>query len=101
MRSPHSPQFLARGTYRIRRLMDAARFLPVLGLVLLLLPLMRHDYGTEAPPTAVESVYLFVVWIALIGAAFFMSLGLRQTLDRPKMGLRSKETVPPDPEQEG
>ena len=101
MKPPHSPQFLARDSYRIRRLMDAARFLPVFGLFLLLLPLMRHDYSTDAPPTAVESVYLFLVWIMLILAAFVMSLGLRRTLDPPKTGLPHKEVPRPDPEKEG
>jgi len=101
MRPPHSPQFLARDTYRIRRLMDAARFLPVLGLVLLLLPLMRHDPSTDAPPTAAESVYLFLVWIALIVAAFMMSLGLRRTLDPPGTGIARRDAPPPDKGKEG
>ncbi|WP_296479448.1 hypothetical protein [Roseinatronobacter sp.] len=99
MKPPHSAQFLARDSYRIRRLMDAARFLPILGLVLLLLPLMRHDHSNQAPPTAAESVYLFLVWIALILAAFFMSLGLRRTLDPPKKGLLQKEVARPDPDK--
>lgn len=101
MRPPHSPQFLARGTYRIRRLMDAARFLPVLGLVLLLLPLMRYDHGTDAPATAAESVYLFLVWIALVVAAFAMSLGLRRTLDPPRTGIPRRDAPPPDKGEEG
>lgn len=101
MRPPHSPHFLARGTYRIRRLMDAARFLPILGLVLLLLPLMRHDHGTDAPPTAVEGVYLFLVWIGLIVAAFVMSLGLRRTLDPPETRLMRRDAPRPAPDEEG
>ena len=72
--------------------MDAARFLPVLGLVLLLLPLMRAAPDTEAPPTAAETVYLFVVWAGLVGAAFLMSLGLRRTLDVPET-----QATQPDP----
>ncbi len=78
------PEFLARDSYRLRRLMDAARILPIFALVLLLLPLMRHDPGAEAPATAGEGVYLFLVWIGLILVAFFMSRGLRRTLDPPK-----------------
>jgi hypothetical protein len=101
MRPPHSPQFLARDSYRIRRLMDAARFLPAFGLFLLLLPLMRHDYSTDAPPTAVEGVYLFIVWIALILAAFLMSLGLRRTLDPPQTGTPPPQALRPDPDKEG
>ena len=83
MKPPRGPEFLARGSYRIRRLMDAARFLPALGLVLLLLPLLRGEPEAEAPSTASETVYLFAVWIGLIIAAFLMSLGLRRTLDPP------------------
>ncbi len=84
MKPPRSPQFLARETYRMRRLMDAARFLPVLGVVLVLLPLMRHSPQTEAPPTASEGVYLFLVWFGLIAGSFLLSRGLRRTLDIPK-----------------
>jgi len=101
MKPPRSPQFLARESYRIRRLMDAARFLPVFGLVLLLLPLMRGTSGADVPPTATETVYLFAVWIGLILAAFLMSLGLRRTLDPPKAAKPAKPPAsladqPPD-----
>ncbi len=91
MSKPTPPEFLARGSYRMRRLMDAARFLPVFGLVLILLPLMRHSPDTEAPPTANEGVYLFLVWIALILSAFLMSLGLRRALDKPIGGSSPPE----------
>ena len=94
MKPKRSPQFLARETYRIRRLMDAARFLPVLGLVLVLLPLMRHSADAEAPPTAAEGVYLFLVWFGLIAAAFLLSLGLRRSLDVVPKG-RDAPAVPP------
>lgn len=78
---PRSPEFLERHTYRLRRLMDAARLLPVFGMILLLLPLMRHG-GDGAPPrVAQEAVYLFMVWIVLVLVAFVMSLGLRRALD--------------------
>lgn len=81
MKPPKTTPFLARDSYRMRRLMDAARFLPVLGLILLLLPLMRLDQQADTPPTAAESVYLFLVWFALVAVAFLMSLGLRKTLE--------------------
>lgn len=91
MRKPTPPEFLARESYRMRRLMDAARFLPVFGLVLVLLPLMRHSPDVDAPPTASEGVYLFLVWIGLVIVAFLMSLGLRRVLDVPK-----EHTAPPE-----
>lgn len=93
MKSPRTPQFLGRESYRLRRLMDAARMLPVMGLVLLLLPLMRHSPELDAPPTATEGVYLFVVWAVLIFAAFLLSVRLRRALDISDAG---KETAPPE-----
>lgn len=102
MKPPRGPQFLARESYRIRRLMDAARFLPALGLVLMLLPLMRGNGDADTPPTAGETVYLFLVWLGLIAAAFFMSLGLRRTLDPPKAEPPATPDAAPDvPGQEG
>ena len=38
MRRPRAPLFLKRGSYRKRRLRDAARMLPILGALLLLVP---------------------------------------------------------------
>ncbi len=84
MKPPRKVQFVARESYRMRRLMDAARFLPIFGFVLVLLPLMRTSTDTEVPPTAVESTYLFIVWFCLVLVAFVMSLGLRRALDPPK-----------------
>lgn len=84
MKPPRTQQFLGRDSYRMRRVMDAARILPLFGLILLLLPLMRHSPEFEAPPTATESVYLFAVWAALILAAFLFSLWLRRALDQPQ-----------------
>ena len=91
MKPPKTPEFLARKTYRLRRLMDAARLLPIFGLILLLLPLMRHSPELDAPPTATEGVYLFAVWAVLILTAFVMSLWLRRTLEQ------SAEPPRPDP----
>lgn len=77
---PKPPQFLERSSYRLRRLMDAARVLPVFGLILLLLPLMRDQSATGEGSVATEAVYLFGVWLGLVLIAFGMSLGLRRTL---------------------
>lgn len=96
--SSRTTQFLARDTYRMRRLMDAARMLPVVGLILLLLPLMRLDSGAESPPTAAEAVYLFLVWISLIVIAFVMSLWLRRTLGPPRPPVAPLAPHDPDPD---
>ena len=62
---PSSPLFLARAVYRRRRLRDAARLLPLLGFLLMLLPAMGQSSGGDAA----HSVYLFLLWAALIAAA--------------------------------
>ncbi len=60
------PLFLARDSYRQRRLGDAARLLPVLGVVLLLLP----GFITV---TVDALIYIFSVWALLIVAIGLMS----------------------------
>lgn len=62
MRDPEEPLFLARGSYRRRRLQDAARLLPWLGVFLFALPLLWTDARTT-----VGLIYLFAAWIVLIG----------------------------------
>lgn len=84
MTPSRTPPFLARDSYRLRRLMDAARFLPVFGFVLILLPLMREDPETGAASAASEGVYLFVVWLVLIVGTFVMARGLRKAFAPPK-----------------
>jgi hypothetical protein len=68
--------FLARAVYRIRRLRDAARLLPVVGLFLLLLPLLWDgDQGGGAV------VFVFVIWALLIGGAALLAPALDQPDD--------------------
>ncbi len=74
------PLFLERDDYRRRRIMDAARILPVLGAVLLLLPLLWEPQQTPAPDTAAGGLYLFAVWGLLILAAALLS---RRLIERP------------------
>ena len=73
MRRPRQPLFLARATYRRRRLRDAARLLPVVGVFLLAQPLLWPQGG--AGPVV---VFVFVVWALLIGLAALLSPGLDQ-----------------------
>ena len=68
MRSQRQPLFLARQSYRRRRLADASRLLPVVGGVLLVLPLLWRG-GAGAVSTSVVGLYLFAVWFGLIAAA--------------------------------
>jgi hypothetical protein len=76
MRRPKRPLFLARAPYRRRRLRDAARLLPVLGVFLLLLPLLWAPQARMAL-TSGEVVYFFTVWLILIGLAAAFAAGLR------------------------
>ncbi len=63
------PLFLARAVYRRRRLRDAARLLPVLGLVLFALPAL----GRGATQSGGDAVFLFLVWAGLIAAALVLA----------------------------
>ena len=78
MRGPGRPLFLGRKGYRARRLRDAARLLPVLGLVLLLLPML---WAPAVRTTVADAIYVFVVWVALIVAAAALAPWLRQGSD--------------------
>jgi hypothetical protein len=90
MKRARAPLFLERRSYRRRRLGDAARLLPVFGLVLILLPILWEPDATGAARlTAWEGVYLFVIWAALIAIAAVLSRGL------------TTPDVPPAPDGEG
>lgn len=80
MRSPRQPLFLARQGYRQRRLADASRLLPLVGAVLLVLPLLWRGAaaslsvsGATSVPTSVVGLYLFSVWFVLIAAAALLA----------------------------
>lgn len=67
MANPTGPVFLERESYRRRRLGDAARLVPLLGLILLLVPAL----WASSNRTEVAIIYIFTVWaflIVLIGA---------------------------------
>lgn len=70
--------FLARATYRQRRLRDALRVLPIFGVILWLFPLLWQ--GTGGTATALQ--FVFGVWVFLIVLAAFLALRLKpDTLD--------------------
>ncbi len=68
--------FLQPASYRRRRRRDAARFLPVVGLFLFLLPVLWAPQDTPRRDTAPDGIYLFVVWGLLIAAALMISRAL-------------------------
>jgi len=72
--------FLERQSYRRRRLVDMARLLPLLGVLLLLLPLLwPAGDGTQAhTPMSSAITYIFAVWALLIfGAMLFAGAARR------------------------
>ncbi len=69
------PMFLARAPYRRRRLRDAARLLPILGLFLLLLPLL-WTHGDRTSLSSGDVIYFFLVWTAMIVVAAGFAPGL-------------------------
>jgi len=94
---PRSVQalFLERRSYRRRRLVDVARLLPLLGVLLLLVPLMWPGSdraavasGQVAPvPMSTAITYIFAVWVVLIaGAALFGVAARRWGGDEPHAG---------------
>ena len=76
MSEPIEPLFLARQTYRRRRLMDALRLLPWLGAFLFGLPLLWR-----APATSSGLLYLFGSWLVLIFLSFAL---VRRFSDSPE-----------------
>jgi len=62
------PAFVGKRGYRRRRVLDAIRLLPVLGVLAFLLPLLWQSGTTRA-----AMVYVFASWILLILLAWFFS----------------------------
>lgn len=85
MARPPKPVFLERQSYRRRRLGDAAKLLPFLGLVMFLLPVL----WSSGARTAGGIVYLFTVWAMLIGIVGFLSVHLAGS--EPEKDLPSDE----------
>lgn len=100
---PQGPLFLARAVYRRRRLRDAARLLPVVGLLLVFLPAFGHTTSGGHADTA---IYLFAVWAVLIGVAAALAPSLSQSEADTEGGaeadpLAESLTAPADPRGNG
>ncbi len=65
--------YLARRSYRRRRLIDAARLLPLMGVVLFLLPLLWAPAEAPETATARQGLYVLAVWFALVVAALVLA----------------------------
>lgn len=86
--NPPGPVFLERRSYRRRRLTDAARFLPVLGIFLFLIPLLWKSGGDGARQTSRAIIYIFGVWGGLIVAAACIAviIGLQRKREDAETG---------------
>jgi len=73
MRGTKKPEFLERAMYRRRRMADAARILPILGIVLLALPMLWSSKTGEGGLTTHVMGYIFGVWIVLAALAAALS----------------------------
>lgn len=70
------PLFVAKRSYRLRRLRDGARMLPFLGAFLFVLPLLWVPSG-QARDLAWDAIYLFLVWSGVIGLTAIIAGRLR------------------------
>ncbi len=75
-----TPVYLARRSYRQRRLRDAAKMVPIVGVILWLLPLVA-----SAPRSGSTGLYIFGVWMALIFVTAGVSARLRDDPEQPEM----------------
>ncbi|WP_238987534.1 hypothetical protein [Roseovarius dicentrarchi] len=93
-------EFVARGTYRRRRLIDAAGLLPILGALLFLVPLLWVGAQEGAAPrTSHVLLYLFAVWALLVVLSALVSRGLGASGDvaaREDAGPDDMDTASPD-----
>jgi len=78
MSDPGLPLFLARKSYRNRRVADAARVLPLAGLIFFMLPLLWTGRENVGGSTGYAGLYLFAVWFVLIAVAFVLAPRLRR-----------------------
>jgi hypothetical protein len=60
--TPKTPVFLARASYRQRRLRDVVRILPFVGFVAWILPTLSG----LVPATSSVGLYIFAGWLVLI-----------------------------------
>lgn len=77
------PVFLERQSYRRRRLMDAIKLLPFLGLVIWMVPLLwpAPDATDTGISTGGALRYLFGGWVALVWIGAVLWWRARRTAD--------------------
>ncbi|WP_109313379.1 hypothetical protein [Ruegeria sp. AU67] len=72
--------FLERQSYRRRRLMDAARLLPILGAALVAIPLLWPSKGAseDGVPLSSAILYIFTCWALLILISLIFGFAARR-----------------------
>ena len=77
--------FLERRTYRKNRLQDAARLLPVLGMILFFGPvfIIEDTNGEAGAGMGAWLVYCFVVWVGLIAVTALVNRVLAASDGQP------------------
>ncbi|WP_299962729.1 hypothetical protein [uncultured Roseobacter sp.] len=81
-----SPLFLERGSYRLRRLLDAVRLLVFVGAGLWMIPLLWPSDGAGAVPMSRALLYVFSVWALLIVAAGLLVHRMPQSPEQADAG---------------
>ena len=81
MRGPNAqmPLYLARASYRQRRLRDVVRVLPLVAFVAWVLPVMSG----LVPATSAVGLYIFAGWSVLIIASAIITASLRPDTNSP------------------
>ncbi len=72
MTPPKGQIFLERSNYKMRRIVDAMRILPFVGVFLWVIPLI---WGSDAAnhTTSSKMIYIFAVWILLVAVNAMLS----------------------------
>lgn len=94
MAKQRSPLFLRPAVYRRRRRRDAARFLPILGAFLFLLPILWSPAQTFKRDTAPDGIYLLLAWAGIIVLAFLISRSLSRPISEESANFAIPSTEP-------
>ncbi|MCV6595595.1 MAG: hypothetical protein OIF40_00740 [Mangrovicoccus sp.] len=94
MRDRGQPLFLARRSYRRRRLIDAMRLLPLFGGVVILIPLLWSQ--SSGGSLALRGLFLFGVWGVLVVVSAYLSHLLATHSDEPSTAPPQETEVPSD-----